>query len=299
VTRAWIVDALGEQGFEQLAARLPGSELQSLLLEVMRRRAAARSPTDVSAQYRRDRFVRPAAIDLRVSLELDLHLLAAAAAFDAIELSPVTPLGTSSTVGPSDQHRVLSALRATEVVSDPTNVLALECAERLRAAPASTVRLATAMRVIRAQPHPDKPGYAAHFRIFCLASAGRETKDHGFASAALVEHITTMQRALDRLEQHGYQFGARSIDVLATPERAALADRVAAAVGGNRKPLEHAYYNGGVRYMLWVTHASGEQMPIIDGGLFDWVAQLTANQRNVYIASGMGAQLAAFAFRRT
>jgi len=299
VTRAWIVDALGEQGFEQLAARLPGSELQSLLLEVMRRRAAARSPADVLAQYRRDRFVRPAAIDLRVSLELDLHLLAAAATFEAIDLSPVTPLGTSSTVGPSDQHRVLSALRATEVVSDPTNVLALECAERLRAAPASTVRLATTMRVIRAQPFPDKPGYAAHFRIFCLASAGRETRDHGFATAALVDHITTMQRALDRLEQHGYQFGARSVDVLATAERAALADRVAAAVGGNRKPLEHAYYNGGVRYMLWVTHASGERVPIIDGGLFDWVGQLTTNRRNVYVASGMGAQLAAFAFRRT
>ena len=299
MTRAWIVDALGEQGFEQLAARLGGSELQSLLLEVMRRRAAARSPADVLAQYRRDRFVRPAAIDLRVALELDLHLLAAAAAFDAIDLSPVTPLGTSSTVGPSDQHRVLSALRATEIVSDPTNVLALECAERLRAAPAAAVRLATAMRVIRAQPYPDKPGYAAHFRIFCLASAGRETKDHGFAAAALVEHIPTMLRALDRLEQHGYEFGARTVDVLATPERAALADRVAAAVGGNRKPLEHAYYNGGVRYMLWVTHASGEQVPIIDGGLFDWVAQLTANQRNVYVASGMGAQLAAFAFRTT
>jgi hypothetical protein len=298
VTRGWIVDALGEQGFEQLASKIAGSELQSMLLEVMRRRAGARTPHDVLAQYRRDRFVRPSAIDQRIFVELDMHLLAAAQGFEAIELSPVTPLGTSSTMGPTDQHKVLSALRATEVVSDPTNVLALECAERLSAAPDTAVHFVTSQRVIRAQAVPDKPGYAAHFRIFCLASAGRESKDHGFAVATLSDHITTMMRALDRLEQHGYQFGARRIDVLATPQRSAVADRIATAVGGERKQLEHPYYNGGVRYMLWVTHASGEQMPIIDGGLFDWVAKLTTNQRNVYVTTGMGAQLAAFAFRR-
>ncbi|HEY5948448.1 MAG TPA: hypothetical protein VIV40_23285 [Kofleriaceae bacterium] len=297
MTRAWIVDALGEQGFEQLAARIPGSELQSLLLEVMRRRASTRTSHDVLAQYRRDRFVRPAAIDQRESIEIDRHLLAVADGFAAIELSPVTPLGTSSTMGPTDQHKVLSALRATEVVSDPTNVLALECAERLRAAPATPVHFATSQRVIRAQAVPDKPGYAAHFRIFCLASAGRESKDHGFAVEMLTRHITTMQRALDRLEQHGYRFGARRLDILATPERSVLADRVATAVGGERKLLDHAYYNGGVRYMLWVTHASGEQVPLIDGGLFDWVAKLTTNARNVYVTTGMGAQLVAYAFR--
>ena len=299
MTRAWIVEALGGAGFEQLAATIPGSELQSLLLEVMHRRAAARTPGDLVAQYGRDRFVRPAAIDQRTFVELDTHLLAAAYSFEAIELSPVTPLGTSSVVGPSDQHRVLSALRSTEVVSDPTNVLALECAARLRKTPDTTVHLATSQRVIRAQPFPDKPGYAAHFRIFCLASASRETAGHGFTVAAFTRHIKTMQHALDLLEQHGYAFGARRVDILATPERAALADRIADAVGGARKPLEHPYYNGGIRYMLWVTAPSGDEVPLIDGGAFDWVAQLTSNRRYVYITTGAGAQLMAYAFRRS
>jgi hypothetical protein len=49
--------------------------------------------------------------------------------------------------------------------------------------------------------------------------------------------------------------------------------------------------------MLWVTHANGEQVPLIDGGLFDWVAKLTSNRRAVYATTGMGAQLAAAAFR--
>src|SRR4051812_31975878 len=144
---SWATRAVEEQGFEALAERLPGTELQSVLLEVMRRRASARTPHDVLAQYRRDRFVRPAPIDLRVSLELDMHLLAAADRFAAIDLSPVTPLGTCSTMALTDQHRTLSALRGTEVVSDPTNVLALECAERLRAAPDQPVHLTTSQRV--------------------------------------------------------------------------------------------------------------------------------------------------------
>lgn len=297
MSRPWIVDRVGDEQFEQLASRMPGSELQSLLLEVMRRRASARTPHEVLAQYRRDRFVRPAVTDQRESLEIDRHLLAAADGFEAIELSPVAPLGTCSTMAPTDQHRVLSALRATEVVSDPTNVLALECAERLRAAPTTAVHFATCQRVIRAQPVPNKPGFAAHFRIFVLASAGREGKDHAFAAATLVRHITTMLHALDRLEQAGYRIGARRVDVLATEQRSALADRVAAQVGGARKLLEHPYYSGGLRYMLWVTTPSGEEVPLADGGLFDWVAKLTTNQRNVYVASGMGAQLVSIAFR--
>lgn len=294
MTRSWIVDALGERTFEQLANELPGTELHSLLLEVMRRRAAARTPGELLAQYRRDRFVRPCEIDQRLLVALDAHLLAAAEGFDAIELSPVAPLGACSTLAPTDQNRTLGALRGTEVASDPTNVLALECAERLRAGDA---HLATCMRVVRAQPVPKLPGYAAHFRIFCLASGGRERGDHGFAVGALVRHVEVMQRALDRLERDGHAFGVRRVEVLARADRSALADRVASRVGAARGVLDHAYYSGGVRYRIWVTARDGSEVPLIDGGVFDWLAKLTSNQRNVFVASGMGAQLVAFAFR--
>jgi len=299
VTRRWILDRLGEPTFERLAAELSGSELQSVLLEVMQRRASARSPADVLAQYRRDGFCRPAPIDQRVSVAIDGHLLAAAAGFDAIELSPVAPLAVCSSIAPTAQHRVLSALRSTEIVADPTNVLALECAERLGAGVAP-VHLATSQRVIRAQPVPKLPGYSSHFRIFVLASGGIEAKDHAFTAAAFERHIRTMLGALARLEDHGYAFGARHVDVLATPARAGLADRIATALGDitiHRKPLEHPYYSGGLRYMIWVTAPDGAKVPLIDGGAFDWLAKLTSNRRAVYIASGTGAQLIAFRFR--
>jgi hypothetical protein len=296
--RDWIVEALGEGAFERLATGLPGSELQSVLLEVMQRRAKTRAPADVVAQFQRDGFCRPAGVDQRESVAIDGHLLAAADGFEAIELSPVAPLGACSAVALTDQNRVLSALRATEVVSDPTNVLALECALRLRAAP-GPVHLATSQRVVRAQPVPKLPGYAQHFRIFVLASGGSETKEHAFTVETLVGHVRTMLGALDRLEQHGYSFGARRVDVLATPERARLGDRIAESLGelATRKPLDHAYYSGGLRYLLWVTAPGGEPVPLVDGGAFDWLARLSSNRRAVFVATGTGAQLIALRFR--
>ena len=297
--RNWIVDRIGAPAFDQLATGLAGSDLHSVLLEVMQRRAASRSPADVLAQYERDPFCAPAIVDLRESLAVDGHLLAAADEFEALGLSPVAPLGASSSVANTGQNRVLSALRMTEVVSDPTNVLALECARRLRANRDAPVHLATCQRVLRTQPVPRLPAHSQHFNLFALASGGREAKDHAFTVDTVVMHIRTMLRALERLEQHGYAFGARRVDILATSERTTVGDRIAASldVPTARKLLEHAYYSGGLRYQIWVTAPDGAEVPLIDGGAFDWLAKLAANRRAVFIATGAGAQLIVWRFR--
>jgi hypothetical protein len=299
--RPWIVGQLGTAAFERLAADLSGSELHSVLLEVMQRRAARRAPRDLVSQYQRDAFCAPAGVDQRTAVELDAHLLAAAGGFEAIELSPVAPLGVCSAVALTDQKRVLSALRGTEVVSDPTNVLALECALRLRARPAAPVHLATCQRVVRAQPVPKGRGFTQHFRLFVLASGGPEEREHRFTVSTVLCHIRTALAALDRLEAHGYAFGARLVDILTTPEREALGARVAEQLGGlaTRKVLEHPYYSGGLRFQIWVTDRDGATIPLIDGGTFDWLAKLSSNRRAVYVATGAGAQLMALRFRNT
>jgi len=298
--RPWIKAGLPAGAYDVLTNGLPASRLWSLLLEVAETRAAGRRLSDLVGQWDRDRFVQPAIIDQRSLLEVDRHLLAAAAAFEALELSPVAPLGVCSIMGRASQNKVLSALRGTEVVSDPTNVLALECASRLRRDPASVVRLATAHRCVRAQEIPKQRGFTANFRIFCLASAGLERQNHAFLVEAVAEQMTIMTRALDRLEQHGFAFPDRRITVLATPERAALGDRVAAMLGGPvaRDLLEHPYYNHGLRFQIAARSSDGHEIPLIDGGAFDWVARLTSNRRAVYVASGLGSQLVPLLFRR-
>ena len=42
---------------------------------------------------------------------------------------------------------------------------------------------------------------------------------------------------------------------------------------------------------------AGDDIPLIDGGAFDWLGKLTANRKLVFVASGMGSQLAAMVFR--
>lgn len=298
-SRSWVTKGLSETDFADLASGRPASELWSLLLGVMEHQAGQRSPADLLRQWKRDPFTRPAPVDQRTLIELDGYLLAAAIGFEALELSPVTPLATCSAVGLASQNKILSALRGTEVVSDPTNVLALECARRLREDRGQVLRLATCHRCVRAQAVPKQSGFTQHFRMFCLATAGRETKDHGLTVEALVEHASILLEALDRLEEHGYAFPKRRVVVLATEERAPLGDRIAAAlpqVSVERELLEHPYYDG-LRFLLFVRSPAGDDIPLADGGSFNWLAQLAADRKQVFVASGLGSQLATLLFR--
>jgi hypothetical protein len=297
--RNWARAGIQEAAYTALATGLAASELWSLLLDVSEQRAAQRSAANVQQQWERDRFVCPAYIDQRILNHLDGHLLAAASAFEALELSPLAPLGSCSSIALASQNKIVSTVRGTEVVSDPTNLLALESARRLRKNAAQTIRLATNHRCVRAQPVPNHAGYAAHFRLFCMTTAGHERKDQALLVESLSEHIQTHLGALNRLEQHGYGFPDRTLRILATPERTALGERIANNVGGTPvvfETLAHDYYDG-LRFMISARCRSGEHMPLIDGGCFDWLRKLTSNNKLVFVASGLGSQLAAYLYR--
>lgn len=292
--RNWVHAGLGEAKALDALAALSGSELSSFLLELMDRRSRSRTPADTLRQFERDRFTSVAAVDARKLLRTELRLLDAAAAFEAVELSPLAPFGACVAVAPGSQNRIVTTTRGTEVASDSTNILALECARRLRRDPARTVRLATCQRVVRAQPIPRLPGYAQHFKLFALATAGLETKDHGFVVAALLEQIRALLAGLRALASDGYALPPRRVKILATPVRAALADQIAdalqAEVSVERAVLEHAYYSKGLRFMLDCVADDGSVINLADGGAFDWVGKLTSNRRHTFVASGLGIQ---------
>ena len=157
---------------ELLATQLAPTDLQSLLLEVARRRAAATKPTDVLRRYATDRFVRPAAVDsgqLQRFAEKVLDELSVE--YEQIQLSPMCPLGTSSSLGGISQDWVVTTVRGGEIVSDPTSVLALECALRRRRDRTRPVRLSTTHRVLRAQVFD--PPFTQHFGMLALCAADR------------------------------------------------------------------------------------------------------------------------------
>jgi hypothetical protein len=65
-----------------------------------------------------------------------------------------------------------------------------------------------------------------------------------------------------------------------------------------RTLLDHPYYTNGLRFQIAARSSDGVEIPLIDGGSFDWVAKLTSNRRAVYVASGLGSQLVPLMFRR-
>ena len=85
--------------YDALTSGLSSSALWSLLIDVFARRAEARSPAELQRHWVRDSFTRPAPVDQRTLVELDGHLLANAEGFEALELSPLAPLGTCSAIG--------------------------------------------------------------------------------------------------------------------------------------------------------------------------------------------------------
>lgn len=297
MSEEWTTKGLDPGMVEALIRRLPPSRLWSLLLRVFGERAR-RAPAVILDQWRRDGFTAPAAVEQRVFVELDRALLGAAAGFDAVELSPVAPLGSCSSIAPTSQNRVLSALRGCEVVSDPTNVMALECARRLQHDRSRSVRLATTHRCVRAQPFRSVPGYAPHFRLFCLATGTLKGASHRAVVDALVDHVRVHLRGLDAVRALGYACDGVTVRVLATAERAGLAGQLADALGRDvaRGELQHAYYDG-VRFTISARGASGDELLLVDGGVFDWLTRLTGNRKLAFVASGLGTQLLATHFR--
>ena len=297
--RDWARAGLDEAAFSALAKGLAASELWTLLLEVAEQRAAQRSAASLLQQWDKDRFLAPAYIDQRTLNELDGHLLAAAAHFEALELSPLAPLGSCSAIALASQNKIVSTVRGTEVVSDPTNLLALESASRLRRDGTQIIKLATSHRCVRAQAVPKLPGYAAHFRLFCMTTAGHERENHGLLVEALSDHIHTHLTALNRLEQHGYGFPDRRIRILADVAHTKLGERIAAGINDTAVVLEnlaHDYYDG-LRFMISARSPGGEHLPLIDGGCFDWLRKLNSNNKLVFVASGLGSQMAAYLYR--
>jgi hypothetical protein len=205
----------GLPGAEVALAALPPSALGSLLLHVFRARAAGVAADAVRAAAG-ERLFRASAVDARLLHRFDAMALEAAGAFEAVDVSPVAPLGACAALAGIDQNNVLTALRRAEVIADPTVSLALAAASRRRApgARAGVVRLCTSARLVRMQSlEGAAEELSPHFRLFALVSAGRDAGEHRFETDALAEHILTWLRLADALRDAGFPVRGARVDV--------------------------------------------------------------------------------------
>ncbi|MEV4463982.1 hypothetical protein AB0J51_10185 [Micromonospora echinofusca] len=272
-------------GTRTALAGLATADLRTLLLAVARDRAATVRPADLIRRWRSDRFTRPAMADPRALAAVEARLWELLPAqFAGVDLSPVAPLGTCSAVAPVSQDRIVTTLRATEVVSDPTNALALEAAIRRRGQPGdSAVHLAACHRVLRAQDFG--PGFSAHFRLFTLVSSARDTGSGRTEARLLTLHLAHWRAVLAALLPQSAAARVR-LTVLDSPvvgER--IADTVRPALGPSGAPLVdepqrrrgRGYY---VDAALRITAGDGvDEVELGDGGFTDWTARLTSDAK--------------------
>lgn len=287
-----------------LAERLAPTDLQSLLLEVYRLRSGRLQPGDILARYEADRFVRPSPVSpgrLLAWEQIAFSLLPPG--FQPVALSPVCPLGTCSAVAAVDQNWAVATARHTEVVSDSTNVLALECAVRrrglLRANPKSAepVHLAASHRLLRPQ-HSENPHSFAHFSVFSLCSGGRDLGDAGFEASTLGLHILFYLRALRAFLGPEVPLSVAVTD-LSGRGREWLETRILAPVRAGHEGVEcviDQQRTGGRGYYLdlcfhiYAADPSGQRFELVDGGSVNWTQRLLSNAKERLVISGLGSE---------
>lgn len=298
VLRRVLARAGGPELLDLLADELSGADLTTLLLAVFRRRADRLGPAEVMRRYRSDRFVAPAPTDFGALRRAeDVLLDALPQGFSTLVLAPLLPLAAHSAVASVDPRKVVATIRGSEVAADPTNALALEAAARRSRALADDARsnegfrLAATQRVVRAQHFGAAPGMLAHFQLFALVTAGRDTGGREFEQRHLVEHLQFAAKALSMVGVTRTEIRVTCLDEGSVP----LLGSVREALGGVQgvdiiddleRTTGRGYYLG-LCFKVFATIA-GERLEIADGGFVDWTQRLIGSRKERLLISGFG-----------
>ena len=213
---------LKEIGVPDLIPRLnglPPKDLQTILLKVFAENVKHLSPDDVMARYDdRYRYLGASEIDQRDHIRFDsLFYSVVPREYNAIEFSPTGPLGTNAVLTKLSQDIVPSTIRNTEVVSDPTVMLALEASRRRKSLlqsdsnNADRVKICTSSRVLRLQPFDPKFGYMQHFKVFAALTAGHNDNFNRFLADSATEHLSIFLDFINKLNDN--QFSIENVVV--------------------------------------------------------------------------------------
>ncbi len=288
-----------------LATQIAPTELQSLLLAVYEKRASTRKPREVLSDYQSNKFFIPSRIDPLLILDWDhtafSHL---PEEFELLELSPVSPFGCVSSVAPLSQDWILTTIRNMEVISDTTNVLALECALRRQKllqhkfAKENEVHLACSHRMVRSQRY-EGPNLFQHFRLFSLCSAGRTMGDLKFELRTIESHI---QFYLDSItsflrEEISYRIvlldmspDSRNTETLShfveELNENLVEKEVQFEIVSNRK---NPYYQD-IRFIIYCSYRGMSETELVDGGVVDWTQKFLNNEKERLVISAIGTE---------
>ena len=276
---------------EQLS-RISGSDLSTLLLEVYARVTSRQKPADLLKAYALNDFVKPSplpAIEL-LKHEIALLSLAELSGIFPVVLSPAAQLGSCSSVASVSQNKVFPAVRGTEILADPTNMLALEVCRQIKYDKLSNkepIHNCAAGRVLRAQRYKAK-NLVQHFNIFGMVSSGRDSGSYAFERTALIKQISFYKDFFQAIFNANISVVLYPCEGYTDPK--GLAERMKTAlphVSAEVGLLRANSYYIGLQFNIYI-HKNGETINIGDGGFVDWSQKLLQNQKQRMLISAIG-----------
>lgn len=149
----------------------------STMLNIFSERSKKISCSNLIKNYQmKNNIYGPSKIDPRIYNEIsNIFFDSVNNDFECIELSPVNPFGLNASLTFTNQNNVLSCIRNSEVISDSSLAMVLECANRIKNAKENNVNLASSTRLLRMQNYGSgkKAHWNQHFRACSLVSSFR------------------------------------------------------------------------------------------------------------------------------
>jgi hypothetical protein len=308
-----IVERIKEEaGIPKLVETLidmPNTDLQSLLLEVFEEKADDTGVAEINTALERNPFVQMSSVDQRDLLRFDsIAYGVLPPMYKGVELSPLVPFATNRMLAGINQKRILSTTRNSEVISDPTTALALQCAQerayRIKVNPkdATSVALAASQRVIRQDP-VKKEGYSQHFKTFTLAVAGRDIGFERFEKENLLEHLRAFLTIIKLLNESGeYAINDITVAISDVSKRPGLLESIDTEV---LKELQEVFtettftvdsdrasnYYKSLCYSIAARVAKDRaMMSIAGGGITSWTEMLVGSKKERLLVGSIGSE---------
>ena len=293
-----ILAQLGDNEILDKLLALQKSDLNSLLLEIFQLQAENTTPVDVIKAFQTNRFsvpseLNPAAYHI---FEAELLSLAQKEGIKAVLLSPCEPFAGCSAFGCVNQNNVVSAVRGTEILSDPTNMLAILIAEQLKNKKADNkipMHYCTTARVLRAQMFPIAKDTYTHFGIFCIVSSGKDGGSYTCEKGLLIKQLIYYKKLLIEKynaklsivlrKRSGYTDGDGFFDTMTELVKNELPD---VPVSFDLEHEDNHYYKG-INFKLFM-EKENEKIEIGDSGFVDWIQRMTNNKKERCLISGIG-----------
>ncbi len=292
-----VLRQLGDEHILDKLLSLPKSDLNSLLLELFQMQAERLTPADLIKAYSLNRFSSPSDTNPVAyhTLEVDLLSAAQAIGIDTILLSPSAPFGSCSAFGCVDQKNVVSSVRGTETLSDPSNMLAVIIADKIKSQQANNsepLHYCTTARAVRAQKFSGE-GFFSHFGLFCIVSSGKARSSYTCEMELLAKQLTYYKKLF--LEKYNAKFSVSLRKRGGYTDTDGFFERMAEFIKCELKEIpisfdvdhtDNNYYKG-INFKIYVER-DGEIFEIGDGGFVDWVEKMTGNKKERCLISGIG-----------